>query len=47
MSFYIRKNMVLSLLWGLWVAALVAYAIYDLFFLSFYRPCIIPHLYSE
>lgn len=40
MSFYIRKNMVLSLLWGLWVAALVAYAIYDLFFYLFIVPAL-------
>ncbi|CND16949.1 bactofilin family protein [Yersinia pseudotuberculosis] len=40
MSIYIRKNMVLSLLWGLWVAALVAYAIYDLFFYLFIVPAL-------
>ncbi|ETO49715.1 hypothetical protein L325_0122025 [Yersinia pestis 9] len=32
--------MVLSLLWGLWVAALVAYAIYDLFFYLFIVPAL-------
>ncbi|CNF96477.1 bactofilin family protein [Yersinia similis] len=40
MSFYIRKNTVLSLLWGLWIAALVAHIIYDLFFYLFIVPAL-------